>query len=414
MSSRTCTVPGNAYLRSSAKLYSPTRRSSSARSRSETAARSCACSARSRSAVASLRFCQIGRTSAARMPSARTVAGTTICQRAHPDEPGRRSSGSRLIRDDDDGGRVDDHADDARAKPFRLPDRRVHQRAPRRRKFHPQRVVRNVAIHDDRIEIEVLGLEGRMSVEVVGERLMQMILERCRERQRLAQRRARRQRDDDPRRGPVRGHGGRARRGPRRRRFPRRHRAEHRRRRPCASHRSPTAAKALRDCRRRRHRSRAPALERRARSRGRRRDQLLLPPMPEAREPQTASKVLRVRGTLERRVGDEGHQRTVEEREGAAADRDGSSQASAIRGRSASGDGRSTASRTKVTPSGSVTCARMRQTGIGPLTYACAGGNGGAGRPGQAPRRVGRGTRPPFRGLHWAVRAGRRGGRWRG
>ena len=67
------------------------------------------------------------------------------------------------------------------------------------------------------------------------------------------------------------------------------------------------------------------------------------------------------------------------EREGAAADRDGSSHASAISGRSASGDGRRTASRAKVTPSGSVASARIRQIGTGPLPKACAGGNGGTG-----------------------------------
>src|SRR6185312_17490632 len=82
-----------------------------------------------------------------------------------------------------------------------------------------------------------------------------------------------------------------------------------------------------------------------------------------------------------RRVSDDGHQRALEARGGTAADRDGSSQASVIRGRVASDEGRSTASRTKVTPSGSVASARIRQTWIGPLMYAWAGGNAGTGSP---------------------------------
>ena len=62
-----------------------------------------------------------------------------------------------------------------------------------------------------------------------------------------------------------------------------------------------------------------------------------------------------------------------------AGNRAPSCQSSAITGRCGSDDGRSTASRTKVTPSGSAASARIRQTGTAAELNACACGSSGIG-----------------------------------
>ena len=127
------------------------------------------------SAIASSRFCQIGSSSAASAPTTSIAIGSRICQCATPDAAGTPVFGQQV--DPRRGGgrrRVDRDADHAGAEAFGVPQNRVDEHAPRRGEVDAQRVVRAVAIDDDRIEVELLGLERRVPVEIVGERLMQV------------------------------------------------------------------------------------------------------------------------------------------------------------------------------------------------------------------------------------------------
>ena len=192
---------------------------------------------------------------------------------------------------------IGDHRDDAGPEILRVTEHRVDDRAAYGDQVDDQRIARGIAVDDCGVEVDLVGPERRMAVEIEGQRLAQVVLDRGRQRQRLAQHRARRKRHDHLRAGRTRAGDRRERRTARRddRRLARIQRYLRRLDQPQAS-------VDLRTPQRRdlavehQHRPRAPAFDRVLRSRRHERPQFLCPPAAEAREPQPARQIARLGG----------------------------------------------------------------------------------------------------------------------
>jgi len=80
-------------------------------------------------------------------------------------------------------------------------DRGVDDRAAHRGEVDADRLLRRVARQDGRVVVELVGLERRQAVEVVADRLAQVLLDGRGKRERAAQCRARRDRESHAPRG---------------------------------------------------------------------------------------------------------------------------------------------------------------------------------------------------------------------
>ncbi len=168
------------------------------RSVSEIAARARAWSASVRSSFAYSRFCQSGIATAASASATSSASGSQNCQRVQTLLRVRSSGGSRLRRDvaAAAGGSgttaATSHPQAATCLSAGSSDGAAHGR-----QIDGDRSARGVALGDDRVEVEFLGLERRVPVEVVRERLLHVLLDGGRQHHLLAQHVARRHTHDD-------------------------------------------------------------------------------------------------------------------------------------------------------------------------------------------------------------------------
>ena len=178
-----------------------------------------------------------------------------------------------------------------------MPERRIDDGAARRSQIDGDRVACGVTSDDRRVEVQLLGLERRVAVEIVGERLAEIFLDRRRQHDVPAQHIARRKADHGPHRrrlsaetmcaaserGPAccRDHRGVA--GQRNRRRERHHRL-------AIFHRGAPQRRGIAG--KDQHRTHPAARDRRTRRRRHQRVELALPPLPETGEPEPARVLL--------------------------------------------------------------------------------------------------------------------------
>ena len=258
--------------------------------------------------------------------------------------------------------------------------------AAHRGEIDRDRAARRIAVDDGRVEVELLGLERGVAVEVVAsactrfsssaagsvEALAQAVLREAGSRRRAA-------------RAPAVARRRRSPRCPRRRACRERDLTRNVHDRMAVLHRRPPQRRAV--AREREHGAHAPARDRRTRRRRHQRRRARRATIAGSRRAAPASDVAQACAIRRQREFPVGH--GLRYLRGSllvefaiavgTATVLPSRQFNVSRGRRASPDGRTTASRTNVTPSGAVAAARMCHTGTAPATKFAAGGNGGTG-----------------------------------